>query len=230
MQHALPSVNTILKAVVPCFDYEAHTARLQQAIRSAANEPDFDSAEFLTRLCALEIASDAEYQNYLKLRKEWRKPRDEQFDRLASKLVEKINHAADEPDKAAALKRFAHLCRAYMCDPQKEAGKPKMPRLGGIRMLLFESLGKEIVQAMPAAEALYANAQKRYLLLKTIRNAGNAAKPFATLLLRDLDALFNEDNATAAFGYAERGSALAEIARNDAELVDALLVSPSFAQ
>jgi hypothetical protein len=226
MQHALPSIHATLRDVdLSDFDFKEHKGRLVHAMGEAIRSPDFDTADFVRRLCALELAKDEEWQRHCEANQAIRQVRDAKFERLSQPLIETINTSSDELEKTEATTRFAHLCRAYICGGRQKRDKvsPSLFSGGVARILAFEALGSEIMSAPEAIEGLLAIRGLRYQGLRALKGAGPAAVSFAPMLLATIDSALDVKKPLSPFSFGEDASALAAIGRGNLQAVDALI-------
>jgi hypothetical protein len=228
MNHALPSVQTELRDIEPLrFNYEQHAERLGQAIRDALAEPSFDTADFVRRLCALELAADRDWMRKCDAAAELRHKREAKYDRMAEKLVQHINSAPDGASREEATKRFMRLSRAYICGGEGETPQLTPGVIGGgvARLVVLKALRAESMLAPEAVESLLDNRRQRYQVLRLLRQAGTAAATFAPKLLSDVDAAAAaaQGDRTSVHYFGEDAAALAAIAQGNAGIIDTLI-------
>src|SRR5581483_3732822 len=157
------------------FDFNEHKRNLLEAMRNAIERPGFDTADFVRRLCALELACDREWQRHIEANRAIRRVRDAKFDRISKPLIDTINNPIDDEEKEEAIHRFALLCRAYVCGGREKRDSVSPSVSGGVaRMLVLEALGGQIMSAPEAIDGLLQARNVRYKGLKALKDAGAA--------------------------------------------------------
>lgn len=224
MQIGLSSVEMDWGNLLEYQDAEAQRSRFEVAVRSVVNAPDFDTREFIQRLCAYRLALAADWR----LRaKEWlNSERTARYDRLAKRVLDSWKNAGSTEDKESAEKRLIRLTMAYLCDDRDQDSKivseaesvsPAAIAAG----MIFSILGPELLAAQESLALMLDDQQLRHDALQAFARIGPAAIAFAPRLIAEIDSLPEASGNRS--GRYDGAEALGRIGRGKADVVEAMI-------
>lgn len=218
MEWGLPSIHTEWEDFTEFPETEAQSQRFQTAVKQAFARPDFDVPGFVERLAAYRLALAKDWED----RASTASSLDEKYNRIADRIVQDINTAADDESKQRGLQQLARLSAVYVASGCQSTANPldgaeSISPAGLAAHRLFGLLDNELLTAPGALELYLAEPKLRPDALSALERIGPAAKAFAAQLQRDLDQLSESQDS-----WFDGAAALAAIGKNDPPIVEAM--------
>jgi hypothetical protein len=225
MQYGVPSVHTELNDMGLALDMEGQRKRFAQAVRETVQQPGFDTADFVTRLCVRSVALHEDWLARCDRAFTQTRPAEEQWERISQQLVVRINTARDESVRKTASKRLARaLCavseREGRLRDRECKGAEAMSMTATIVHTVFEALDTAFLAAPEALALVLEHSHQYYLAFKALERMGSAARMFAPRLLERIDKLPESKHPSADEQVAR---ALGAVGKGDSDTLDALL-------
>lgn len=197
METGRRSIHTESTDLQPLPDVVAQQGRFEQAVRLAVDASDFGTADFVRKLIAYRLALKRDWLRRVDQLCERDSKRDEQFDRLAEKLTEKIGSDAAASEKQHARERLARLSAIYICgagdsesDPCADAESLSSAGLASHR--IFGILNRELLAAPDALQSMLETENRGQLrsdALAALARIGPPAIAFAAQMIEEIEAL-----------------------------------------
>ncbi len=222
MQWGVPSPTTQLEGLDPIPDLVGQMGRFNYAVREALAKPSFDTAEFVRRLCAYRVAASDDWSR--RVDGAIRDHDEPQYDRIAERLVRRINTSGDAAVKAEASNRLARALAAITArecrvDQEAYADAESMTSASMMSYAIFNTLDREFLAAPEALQLILEHRRQAHDAMKALVRIGPPAIAFAPHLLEQIDHLPSRPNYYAFDGAA----ALGAIGRGHAGIVDAVI-------
>lgn len=216
MGMAIPPIDVGLPGVDRSADLAEHNAAFQKAIRVAVAAADFDTAEFIRRLCAYRVMLADDWRRRVDDSVERQKPGEKQWERISEKLVAKINSSSDPAVRREASTRLTRaLCaisaREERIDKRVRAGAEGLSPASTAARVIFNVLDAAFLAAPEAMQLVLDHAQESHEALAALERIGPPAIAFAPQLLRRIQ---RNSSAEAA------GRALGSIVRDNGAFID----------
>ncbi len=218
MQMGLPSVKTLGIDIdwESSRELEGQGDRFLEAVRAAIRMRGFRSSEFVGRLIARRIVQADDWRR----RVEKAFPAEDRPTAMEKRLIERMNAAADEAERAEATRRWMRwVCARMARDSERTrdayAGAESMTAAAFMAMNVFDALD---VVLLADRDGLWRMLRHRLLhryATQALVRIGPPAVEFARFFLDKLDAQDKDFDYTGA-------AALGSIGRNDSAVIDAL--------
>jgi HEAT repeat protein len=211
----------------PIPDMGAQADRFKQAVREAVEAPGFDTAEFVTRLCARRVANDRDWLRRCDEGHKLKEPIKTRYERIADRLVKKLEAAgADERAQQDAKDRIMRAICASGDLEQKAwdkatAGAETMTMASFMAYAVFIALDRAFLAAPEALLFEIDHAKHAHEPLAALARIGPPAGAFAPLLIERLDHIVNNRDG-GKYGFAG-AAALGSVGRDNPAVVDAMI-------
>jgi hypothetical protein len=226
MSWGVSSPQTELEDIEPLPDSAGQSERFRAKVREVVGAGEFDTAGFVRRLGDYIVATSQDWHRRLAVASE---EKDEaQYDRVAARLIARINAAGDEATREQLSKR---LGRAICASTERKCEIDQRTctdaeAISNARMMaasIFDSLGRELLAAPEALQVLLEHEPDSHQALSALARIGPEAIAFAPQLIERMDRMPDRlKKEHYSFGFAE-AEALGSIGRGNAQIVDQLI-------
>ncbi|MCX5662762.1 MAG: hypothetical protein NTW19_24030 [Planctomycetota bacterium] len=224
MHWGIISKDVELEGMDPGHDLEAHGKKYAAAIRDAIAAEGFDGAEFVRRLCVYRVAASDDWLRRVDKRFKGRGGEDKQWERIADKLVPRLN-SGNEAVRNEANRRFVRsLCASFARDGRadKEAfeGAEAMSSAAMSASVVFDAIDQAFLMAPEAFRLVLEHEQESRHAIAALIRIGKTGGAFAPYLVDVTDGRKGPNGIRCDFQAAQ---ALGAVGAGDGGIVDLLV-------
>jgi hypothetical protein len=229
MQYGVPNSHTELQNCDPIPDMAAQAERFKQAVRDAVETPGFDTAEFVSRLCARRVANNRDWLRRCEEARKMREPAEAQYERIAERLVKRMNAAGISSEaREAATRRVTRAILASCEHDQRNweratAGAEAMTMASFMAYAVFVALDRAFLAAPESLLFVLDHSNHPHDALAAIQRIGPPAIAFAPLLIERMDHLAEKGEAEEIHRGYDAAAGLGSVGRDNAGVVEAMI-------